>query len=212
MRRRLAVIAGAGAFLLMAGGAFFVAAGALLVERGEVRDADLAVVLSGEPVTRALAARDLYRAGQVRAVLVIPEPRRAALVEAELRRLGLEEIVRGRIAERILAAGGVSPEALAVLHSPADGTIVEARRVRAFLRERPARRIAVVTSTIASRRACFIFRRVLDGVDVVCAPNPYDGFDRGRWWRQPRHALLVLMEYQKLVANSVMLAAGAGRD
>lgn len=210
-RRRLAVIAGAGAFLLMAGGTFFVAAGALLVERGEVRDADLAVVLSGEPVTRALAARDLYRAGQARAVLVIPEPRWPAL-EAELRRLGLEEIVRGRIAERILAAGGVSPEALAVLHGPADGTIMEARRVRAFLRERPARRIAVVTSTFASRRACFIFRRVLDGVDVVCAPTPYDEFDRGRWWRQPRHALLVLMEYQKLVANSVMLAAGAGRD
>ena len=184
-------------------------AGRALVVADPFPEADIVVVLSGDETPRTLAARDLYRAGRARHIVIIPEPPRDPRIEKELTSLGLLDASRASWAERILVASGVPGAAFEFLPEPIDGTINEALGVRRFLADRSAKRIAVVTSKFASRRACLIFRRVLDGRAVFCSPSPYDPFEPDRWWRQPRNALLVVMEYQKLVANLVTLAVSA---
>lgn len=187
-------------------------AGRFLVADEPSPAGDVAVVLSGEPVSRVLGARDLYRKGRVRRVLIVPEPPPDVAVQRELTILGLLDPQLPPISERILVASGVPKSDIAFLGEPADGTAAEARRVRRSLAGRPDRRIVVVTSKFASRRACYVFRRVLRDREVVCAPTPYDPFDPAGWWSRPRDALYVLMEYQKFLATTVMLILEPGRD
>jgi uncharacterized SAM-binding protein YcdF (DUF218 family) len=94
-----------------------------------------------------------------------------------------------------------------------DGTIHEARYVRESLRGRLPRRLALITSKSASRRARYIFRRVFrkDGVTILSSPTPYDGFQADRWWTQPHNALTVVTEYQKFLVNVLSLWASRPR-
>jgi uncharacterized SAM-binding protein YcdF (DUF218 family) len=187
-------------------------AGTFLVLDQRFDTADIALVLSGDPVVRTLAARDLFREARVRRIVVIPEPPRGARIEAAMATLNLADS-RISIAEQILIASGVPASAVAFLPEPADGTIVEARRVKQFLKGAPApRRIALVSSKFSSRRACFIFRQVLKDVEIVCAPSSYDAFDAHVWWKPPRNALNVVMEYQKFIANVLTLMLRPARD
>ncbi len=179
-------------------------AGRFIVAEDPFPYAETALVLSGDPIRRALAARDLYRQGRVGQVLVIPEPSEPA--EEELIKLGL--MAPSSLAERILVASGVPRSRISFLPGPADGTIAEAQQVRRFLEGRFPPRLAVITSKFASRRACYIFRRVLSNLEILCSPSPYDPFDPDRWWAKPRNALTVLMEYQKFFANAVALTFG----
>jgi uncharacterized SAM-binding protein YcdF (DUF218 family) len=209
MSRRRVGAAAAVVLVVALAVAGFAAAGRFIVASDAFVEADLAVVLSGGQVIRTLAARDLYRAGRVRGIVLIPEPPRDPAIEAELLRLELITPEETSFAERILVASGVPRSAFEFLPEPHDGTINEARAVKRFLAARPAKRVAIVTSKFASRRACLVFRMVLDGRTVYCAPSPYDPFKPDGWWRQPRHALDVAMEYQKLVANLVTLLVTA---
>lgn len=184
----------------------FLRAGQFIVAEDQFAQADAALILSGDPIRRGLAARDLYLQGRIKQILVIPEP--PDRVDWELVKLGLEDPTLPPLAERILMASGVPRQKISFLPEPADGTIVEAHLVRRFLEGRPTKRLAVITSKFASRRACFVFRRVLQTVEIFCSPTPYDSFEPDRWWKQPRNALFVVMEYQKFLANAFTLALG----
>ena len=208
-KRRLALAALVVLGFAALAGVALAAAGRFLVATDPFSEADIVVVLSGEDVIRTLAARDLYRAGRARHIVIIPEVPRHPTIEKELIALGVIDPTKPSRTEQILVASGVPRAAFEFLPEPIDGTINEALGVRRFLADRPAKRVAVVTSKFASRRACLIFRRVLDGRAVFCSPSPYDPFEPDRWWRQPRNALLVVMEYQKLLANLVTLAVSA---
>lgn len=190
-------------------------AGAFLVVEDPFSHADVALVLSGLPVSRAFAARDLYRQGRVEEIWVIPEPANkiegevvSNQVTGELVQLGLLDPGLPQWSTRILAATGVPAARIVMLPEPANGTIVEARRIRAFLRSRPPRSMVLITSQSASRRARMIFRRVLRStpVQIFSYPTPYDTFQADRWWVQPRNALTVVTEYQKLLTNALTLA------
>ncbi|MBI3321304.1 MAG: YdcF family protein [Candidatus Omnitrophica bacterium] len=180
-------------------------AGTWLVAEDAFDHADAALILSGNPIERALAARDLYREGRVDRIFVIPEP--APPWNAELARLGLLEADRRPWTQRILLASGVPQEKMVFLTEPADGTIVEARQMRRFLKDQFPRQLVIVTSASASRRARYIFRRVLKGKPVVVLsyPSRYGPFRAQRWWSQPRNALSVVMEYQKFLMNVLEL-------
>lgn len=193
---------------LLAGGWWFPRAGAFLVVEDPFSHADIALILSGDPVRRSLAARDLYRQGRVGEILVIPDPPDTA--REELVALRLVDPNLPSWPERILAASGVPRSDITLLPEPVDGTIREAQRVRAFLKDHPPTSIVIITSKFASRRARFIFRHVLKGTvnEVWCFPSPYDTFRPDRWWTQPRNALFVVMEYQKFLANALTLALG----
>lgn len=194
---------------IFAGGVWgFLHAGTFLVAEDRFRHADVALILSGDPIHRSLAARDLYRQGRVDRILVIPEP--PDIAAGELVQLGLLDPSLPSWAERILLASGVPPSKITMLPEPAEGTVAEAVRVRDGLAGSPPQSLVLITSKYASRRARFIFRRVLtaQGARVFSHPTPYDAFSPSRWWSQPRSALYVIMEYQKFVANAVTLALG----
>lgn len=195
---------------ILGGVLLFPRAGQFIVAEDQFAFADTALVLSGEPVSRALAARDLYRQGRIGKILVLPEPFNP--VTEQLVKLGLADLNLPPISERILVASGVPQEKIFFLPEPADGTIVEAQRVRRFFDGQSPQRLAVITSKFASRRACFIFRQVLRNMEIYCSPSPYDPFDPDRWWSKPRSALVVVMEYQKFLANAFTLAFGLQRE
>jgi len=191
---------------------FFPHAGQFLVVEDEFAHATVALVLSGDPVRRSLAARDLYRQDRIDGILVIPEHEDP--LEEELVRLGLLAPNLPPWSERVLVASGVPRSKITVLPEPADGTITEALQVRAFLRGRFPPMLVLITSTSASRRARFVFRQILkhEPVTVLCSPNLRDGFQPQRWWRHPRNALTVVTEYQKLLANALTLALTRPED
>ena len=184
----------------------FLQAGNFLVARDDFTHAEVAVVLSGEPIGRTLAARDLYKRGQVDRIVVIPEP--SLPVNEEIVRLGLADPKLPPWPQRILRASGVPPSQCTLLPEPAEGTINEALAVQRFFRGKLPQSMVVVTSKFASRRARFIFRSVFqkEKARVYAFPTPYDTFEPKKWWIKPRNALQVVNEYLKLIANGLMLA------
>lgn len=200
---------------VVAGGWFFPRAGAFLAVKDDFAWADAAVVLSGLPTSRAFAAHDLYAQGRVGQIILIPEPPEKVegemvpeRVRQQLIALGLFDPTLPQWGQRILVALGVPQSEIVVLPEPAHGTIVEAQRIRAFLNGRALSSLALVTSKSASRRARFIFRRVLRGTNIriLASPTPYDSFEPDAWWTKPRNALTVLTEYEKLLVNALTLA------
>lgn len=206
------------AALLLAICLFIPHAGSWLVVEDPLTRAEVAVVLSGLPTSRALAARDLYRQGLVETIWVIPEP--INKIEGELVNDEVfDELVRAKLvdpstaqwAQRILVSMGIPKDHIVILPKPAQGTINEAHWVREAFKDRLPKRLVLITSKSASRRARYIFRDVFkhDDVDILSSPTPYDPFDAARWWAQPRHALTVVTEYEKLLINVLTLAMDA---
>ena len=185
-----------------AGALAFMNAGRFLVAQDAFEHADMAVVLSGKPIERSLAARDLFRQGKIDRILIIPEPPRA--VDTELVSLGLVNAGEPQWSERILAASGVPQDRFSFMISAANGTLEEAELVRKFAAGRPPFALVLITSPASSRRARFIFRRVLDPkqVTVYSYPASSDAFDAQRWWADPRSMLAVVTEYEKMLANA----------
>jgi len=201
---------------MVAGGLFFPRAGEFLAVKDDFAWADVAVVLSGLPISRAFAAHDLYVQGRVGQIILIPEPPEKIegelvqeRVKQQLTTLGLFDPTLPQWGQRILVALGVPQSEIVVLPEPAHGTIVEAQQIQAFLNGRQLSSLALVTSRSASRRARFIFRRVLrgTGIRILASPTPYDSFEPDAWWTTPRNALTVLTEYEKLLVNALTLAA-----
>ena len=195
--------------LLAAGAFFFPHAGQFLVVEDPFSHADLAVVLSGDPVARSLAARDLYQQGKVDRILVMLEPLPPAA--EELMRLGLFDPELPPLPERILLASGVPKAKITVLPAltPAQGTMDEAVNVRRALvtRKHHPASLVIVTSKSATRRARFIFRRIFqkESVQVLACPSSYDPFTPERWWTTPKNALRVVEEYQKFFGNLILV-------
>lgn len=184
-------------------------AGAVLVVNDQPAPAEALVVLSGGRLDRVLAALDLYQRGLSPRVVLIPEPPMPPATR--LAQLGISIERSDELARRVLLAGGVAGQAILVLPRHVDGTIAEAREIRTLMESQGWSSVAVVTSKTPSRRACWIFRRVLSDRTVHCVASWHDPADPARWWRDPRTALRVLTEYQKLAVNMVSLALGLGR-
>lgn len=168
---------------------------ALLVTKDEPMKSDLIVMLSGQPVSRALAARDLYMAGLSRKVLIIPEPPNP--LSEELAKLGFEKSPYST-SQRILMASGVPLSAVDHLPSHAEGTEMEARLVEAYAAKHGTKSVLLVTSPLSSRRQCWLFKRALPSVGISCQPSAYELIEYHR-----RLTLWIINEYLKIAANTV---------
>lgn len=181
--------------------------GRFLLVQDRFKHAEVALVLSGDPVGRALTARDLYQAGKVDQIWIIPEPSHPT--DQPLIQLGLKDPESPPISVLILKASGVPDSSIVLFSAPKNGTTLEARFIRGLLQGRPVRQLVLITSPVASRRALFIFRRVLRHQKVELISNPamtYDPFESVRWWASPRNAWYVVAEYEKLLINALTLA------
>ncbi len=101
---------------------------------------------------------------------------------------------------KVLDYGGVSPDRVVRLDSAAKTTFDEAKAVADDLAEHPLEKLMIVTEGPHTRRARWIFERVLADrpVEIVMVSVPADGFDNENWWRSEAGFLFVLSEYFKL--------------
>jgi uncharacterized SAM-binding protein YcdF (DUF218 family) len=100
----------------------------------------------------------------------------------------------------VLRRRGVPREAIALIGQPCAHTQDEARALGDYLKSSPGVRAAVVTSGYHTRRARWVFRRVL-GVtaeQVTFVSAPWDDFPKECWWCDPSGVSAVLGEYLKL--------------
>ena len=198
--RTLRVLQAIGLLSLITGGgflltAFFPSVLELHVEFLKSQDApinaDLIVVLSGHPVPRSLWARDLYKKGFSRKILLIPphpDPLRP-----ELEKIGIKKFL---LKQRILTASGVPLSSIHRLPTHAKNTKDEARLVGNYISEHGVKSLLLVTSTIISRRQCWTFKQALSSVRISCQPSTYDRIRYNR-----KTTLRVINEYLKLAAN-----------
>ncbi len=200
--RTLRVLAAIGLLSLIIGGgllltALFPSVLKLPVEFLKTQDppinADLIVVLSGNSVPRSLWARDLYKKGFSRKILLIP-PRPDPLT-AELEKIGIKK-PKYLFSQRILMASGIPLSSITQLPTHAKNTKDETRLVGAYISEHGLRSILLVTSKINSRRQCWTFKRALPSVVISCQPSTYDRIIYDR-----KTSLRVINEYLKLAAN-----------
>lgn len=168
------------------------AARALTIDDAEA-PADYLVVLGGGAETRPFTAAALYRNGVAPKVLIF-EHKTDRMTD-----LGLAP-THDELYRKILELERVPAEAIERLPGVVDSSWDEARSLRRFLVSHPARRVILVTSAEHTRRARWVFRKVLAGmpVEVRMAPARHLSFDETNWWKHDAGALAYLHEYLKL--------------
>ncbi len=172
------------------------AAGRFLVDAEAPARADVILLLNGDLDTRPAAAATLWKQG------LCP---RIAIVRSESSRavqMGLVPNVTD-LAIRMLQQDGVPPAAITEIPFPGGVTSTrdEALAFRSWLASNPAGSAVVVTNAIHTRRARWIFSRVLRGAPVRLSFHavPDRRYSVDRWWDNEHGFLGVYNEYLKLV-------------
>jgi uncharacterized SAM-binding protein YcdF (DUF218 family) len=199
-RRRILVWGALAAVLLLGPPLLYLAREPLLIAAARTltiddaeAPADYLVVLGGNAETRPFAAAALYRKGFAPTVL-IPRHKPARISD-----LGLappaDDLYR-----KILELEGVPAHAIVRLPTSVGSSGDEARSLQRFLASHPARRVILVTSPEHTRRARWVFQKVLGGMplEVRMAPARHLSFDETDWWKHDEGVLAYLHEYLKL--------------
>lgn len=168
------------------------AARALTIDDAEP-PADYLVVLGGGAETRPSAAAALYRRGFAPKVLIF-EHKPGRIID-----LGLVP-AHSELYRKILELEGVPLQAIVKLPGWVESSWDEALSLRRFLVSHSAQRIIVVTSAEHTRRARWVFRKVLANlpVDVRIAAARHLSFDETNWWKHDQGALIYAHEFLKL--------------
>lgn len=171
-----------------------------LIVHAEPSHADVVVVLSGASVyeERIRHGIAMLREGRVRSIVLTNDGRRGRW--SRRRQANLTSTERAK--DAVLDAGIPEPR-LITLPQRVNSTYDEAVAVRGFAEKDGIRSVLVVTSPYHSRRALWVFRRVLEpaGVKVgIDSPLPGEQSPRpGTWWLSRAGWRSVALEYVKLV-------------
>lgn len=178
----------------------FVAARALVVN-AELPRADAIVVLSGASsyVERARHAARLFHEGRAPRVILTNDDLRGGWSSEQQRNPYFHERAREE-----LVRAGVPAERIEVLPQVVASTYEEAVQVRLLIGMRGLHSIIIVTSPYHTRRAGWVFRRVLaeSGVAIGLLSPPagqQQSPTPATWWLRPSGWKLVALEYPKLV-------------
>ena len=195
-RCRLAAIV----ICVVAGGAAFSARAYLLPPVARWLDVgvepprvDYVMVLPGDENTRPFVAAAIVNVGLADKVIV-PETERGPAVDDGILPEN-DEIIR-----RVLRCRGVSEAKVLVLPGKSNSTHADAKLLATFLDRAPNARVAVVTNDYHTRRARWVFSRVLgdqaERISFVSAPT--DDFQAGNWWQSEKGFTAISGEYAKL--------------
>ena len=197
-RRRTAywiVAAGVIAVLVLAlnSRALLSVAGRWLDVGGKPQRADAVVLLNGSYNTRPFVAAALVRGGWAPKVLLSTVALHALEADGALP-------PSHEIALRMLEYGGVRRSEVEILDVSAKTTYDEALGVAEYLAAHPAKRLLLVTEGPHTRRARWIFERVLAAqhAEIAVVSAPTDGFEYRVWWHSEDGFLFVVSEYLKL--------------
>jgi uncharacterized SAM-binding protein YcdF (DUF218 family) len=154
--------------------------------------ADYVMILPGGEDTRPLVAAALVKRGYGRQALI---PKTAASPEVSD---GLApptvEVIR-----RVLLQRGLRDSQIVAIESRSSSTWEDAEALGAFLRSRPNATALAVTHHHHTRRARWVFRRVLgrDAGRITFVSAPSDDFAAANWWRSKTGLQAVSSEYLK---------------
>jgi uncharacterized SAM-binding protein YcdF (DUF218 family) len=190
---RLAFIACFFGILVVARRPLLRCAGEYLDVATEPQQVDFVMVLGGDSEIRPFVAAALVKAGLARTVLV---PRMKSDPE-EIRSGSSEEtMIQGVLRER-----GVSEKAILLLARPVSSTKDEALALAEFLDDHPDCTVAVVTSHYHTRRARWVFNKLLGdrAKQLHFVGAPAEGYDASNWWQSEAGFLAYMNEFVKLV-------------
>ena len=159
---------------------------------GSPRKADALVLLGGGANTRPFVAAALVRGGWAPKILLNTSAAHPNELDGTVPP-SFEVFVT------IVEYGGVPRDCVVRLDSEARTTFDEARAVANYLVRHPAKRLMVVTEGPHTRRARWIFQRLLAdrSVEIDMVSTPVYEFDNGNWWQCEEGFLFVLTEYLK---------------
>jgi uncharacterized SAM-binding protein YcdF (DUF218 family) len=162
---------------------------------GLPQKADAVVLLTGGENTRPFVAAALVHGGWAPKVLL-------NTTVAHLSEVNGEVPPFFEIYLKALDYGGVPGDRVVRLDSLAKTTFDEAQGVAGYLADHPAKKLIIVTDGPHTRRARWIFRRVLAdrsvAVEIAMVSAPTDEFDSQNWWRSEAGFLFIVSEYLKL--------------
>ena len=164
----------------------FAPAGRWLDVGGPPQKADAVVLLNGSLDTRPFVAAALVHGGWAPKILLNTVAAHPIQVSGAVPSFF-------DITLKVLDYGGVSPDRVVRLDSAAKTTFDEAKAVADYLAEHPLEKLMIVTEGPHTRRARWIFERVLADrpVEIVMVSVPADGFDNENWWRSEAGFLFV---------------------
>jgi uncharacterized SAM-binding protein YcdF (DUF218 family) len=172
----------------------------LLIVRAEPSRADAIIVLSGSALyaERTRYAASIYHQGRARAIVLTDDG--LAGPWSRERQRNPRSIERGR---DILLGSGVPPDDVVILPGRVRSTYDEALAAHAYARAQRLRSLLIVTSPYHTRRALWVFNRVLaaDGVAVGVDPVPLGDQSPapGVWWLSRSGWQNVASEYPKFL-------------
>ena len=144
---------------------------------------------------------DDYAADRVNRAAQLYRSQAAPIVVASGRMLrpyaGIGELMQHDLAER-----GVPQTAIIVFKHTGENTREEAEAIRSLVQDRGWKRLLVVTSNYHTRRARYIFSRVLSPTQIFVASAPDTGFDPNSWWE---HRYGVKMFFSELTGMCVSM-------
>lgn len=144
--------------------------------------ADAIVVLDGSFLERAVEAADLFRAGFAPRILISRGGRDASekFYDAE----GVHLPTRAEVARDVLVGRlGLPASAIETLTQPVGSTADEAELLTTRVARDHWTRIIVITDRASTRRAGYIFRKVLGpNISVIAWSSRRDGYDPAHWW------------------------------
>lgn len=168
----LVAIGGFAAILYLAWHPLLRAAASFWIVQDRIEPADIIIVIGDDDFTadRAKESAALFRAGWAPQIL------------ASGRMLRPYASIADYMA-RDLQSEGVPPSAILRFSHRADDTREEAEGLRVLAEQKGWRRILLVTSNYHTRRARYIFRKVLPAsVRLEVASAPDSEFDPATWW------------------------------
>jgi uncharacterized SAM-binding protein YcdF (DUF218 family) len=188
-------------FLRFAGPPLLQAYAGWLVVQDPVRPSDAAVALSGGEGERLLAAIELYKRREARALLIVGPD--VPLLKVYTRE---DSLTQAEAKRRIAVRRGIPPDSVFVALGPSS-TYEEAERSLQEARDRGWRTLLIVTDPFHTRRARATFRHVFRGSGVHLAvyhlPEGRSSQSRIRWWRRESDLMAVFTETVKMVFYAV---------
>jgi uncharacterized SAM-binding protein YcdF (DUF218 family) len=164
--------------------------------------ADYVMIMPGGEETRPFVAAGMVRRGMARTVLV------PTTVDGPLTEDGVLPPNHQWI-RKILNLRGVEDDRIVFLDQRSGSSWNDAQALADYLASDSQATVAVVTNDFHTRRARWVFRRVLgdrsERLFLVSAPS--DRFTPDDWWRYRRGVQTYLGEYAKLIAY-VLLYGG----
>jgi len=157
--------------------------------------ADFIFTLSGDSLTRAPRAAEIYKEGWS-PLIILTHPPYGSSDEYDFI-LPREEVYR-----KILLLKGVPKRKIHVRPEIVASTFDEAVLLENILEESPeARRVIVVTSASHTRRARWIIRKVIKGknVELLMAVAEHPMYSERNWWQSERGLIDYFNEYAKWI-------------